>query len=141
MNKPGTVQSDGAAKDNGQDFSLTLFSFGFKHGLPDADLVWDVRFLPNPYWVETLRDRTGLEPAVASHALDNATGEEFLELLKPMLLFLVRQHAAGKRNTLRIGIGCTGGRHRSVAVVENLRKWFDSEGIDLTVFHRDIEKH
>jgi len=140
MPQPRTTQPDRNPLEKQGNFSLTLFSFGFKHGAPEAELVWDVRFLPNPYWVETLRDRTGLEDAVASHALDNATGEEFLELLKPMLLFLVRQHASGKRDSLRIGIGCTGGRHRSVAVVENLRKWFDSQGIELTVFHRDIEK-
>lgn len=134
------MTEDRKQKPENRDFSLSLFSFGFKHGPPEADLVWDVRFLPNPYWVESLRDKTGLETAVAAHALENSIGQEFLELLKPMLLFLVRHHKSGKRDCLRIGIGCTGGRHRSVAVVENLRKWFDSEGIDLTVFHRDIEK-
>ncbi len=124
----------------GHDFTVTLFSFGYKHGVPEADLVWDVRFLPNPYWVTELRERSGLEEDVAAYALDNETGRDFFTLLEPLLLFLVRQHAGGKRSLLRIGIGCTGGRHRSVAVVEYLKNFLDRSGCNLNVFHRDIEK-
>lgn len=122
------------------DFTVSLFSFGYKHGAPEADLVWDVRFLPNPYWVNELKDRSGLEDDVAAYALDNRTARDFFTLLEPLLLFLVRQHAGGKRSRLRIGIGCTGGRHRSVAVVEYLKKFLDRSGYNLNVFHRDIEK-
>ncbi|HHL34661.1 MAG TPA: hypothetical protein ENJ30_09890 [Desulfobulbaceae bacterium] len=125
---------------DGRDFTVSLFSFGYKHGIPEADLVWDVRFLPNPYWVTGLKDRSGLEDDVAAYALDNETGREFFVLLEPLLLFLVRRHAGGKRPQLRIGIGCTGGRHRSVAVVEYLKKFLDGSGCNLNVFHRDIEK-
>ncbi len=125
---------------DGRDFTVSLFSFGYKHGSPEADLVWDVRFLPNPYWVTGLKDRSGLEDDVAAYALDNETGREFFVLLEPLLLFLVRRHAGGKRPQLRIGIGCTGGRHRSVAVVEYLKKFLDGSGCNLNVFHRDIEK-
>ncbi|RUM37142.1 MAG: hypothetical protein DSY57_04635 [Desulfobulbus sp.] len=123
-----------------RDFTVSLFSFGYKHGLPEADLVWDVRFLPNPYWISELKDRSGLEKDVAAYALDNETAREFFTLLEPLLLFLVHRHAGGKRSRLRIGIGCTGGRHRSVAVVECLKKFLDGSGCNLNVFHRDIEK-
>jgi UPF0042 nucleotide-binding protein len=121
-------------------FTIVLFSFGFKHGRPEADLVWDVRFLPNPYWVPELKARSGLEADVAAHVLVNDVAREFLKLLEPLLFFLCDQHAAGKRPEFRIGIGCTGGRHRSVAVVEYLRKFLDTTPYDHHVFHRDIEK-
>ncbi len=121
-------------------FTVVLFSFGFKHGAPEADLVWDVRFLPNPYWVPALKDRSGLETDVSAYVLENAIAEEFLALLEPLLSFLCRQHAMGKREELRLAVGCTGGRHRSVAVVEYLRKVLDRSTYKLNVFHRDIEK-
>jgi len=121
-------------------FTIVLFSFGFKHGRPEADLVWDVRFLPNPYWVPELNAGSGLEADVAAHVLVNDVAREFLKLLEPLLFFSCDQHAAGKRPELRIGIGCTGGRHRSVAVVEYLRKVLDTTPYNLHVFHRDIEK-
>lgn len=122
------------------DFTITLFSFGFKHGTPEADLVWDVRFLPNPFWVPELKDRSGLESDVAAYALENAVAEEFFVLFEPLLTFLCARYARGKRSELRIAVGCTGGRHRSVAVVEYLRKVLDRSGYKLNVFHRDIEK-
>ena len=121
-------------------FTIVLFSFGFKHGRPEADLVWDVRFLPNPYWVPELKARSGLETDVAAHVLVNDGAREFLKLLEPLLSFSCNQHAGGKRPELRVGIGCTGGRHRSVAVVEYLRKFFETFPYELHVFHRDIEK-
>ena len=122
------------------DFTVVLFSFGFKHGAPEADLVWDVRFLPNPYWVPELKDRSGREADVAAYVLENPVADEFLELLEPLLKFLCEQHAMGKRPELRLAVGCTGGRHRSVAVVEYLRKLLDRSAYKLNVFHRDIEK-
>ncbi|WP_339137783.1 MAG: RNase adapter RapZ [Candidatus Electrothrix sp. GW3-4] len=122
---------------------ITLFSFGFKHGYPDANIVWDVRFLPNPYWDEHLREHTGQEEQVATYALENAKAREFLQHLVALLAFTLIQHKAGKREGLRCAIGCTGGRHRSVAVVEYLRnilsKHLDSED-ELIVSHRDIDK-
>jgi UPF0042 nucleotide-binding protein len=122
---------------------ITLFSFGFKHGYPEANIVWDVRFLPNPYWVEGLREHTGLEEQVAAYALDNATGQEFVEQLASLVSFTVSKHKSGRREELRCAIGCTGGRHRSVAVTEYLRgvlsECLDSRD-ELIVYHRDIEK-
>ena len=119
---------------------IVLFSFGFKHGYPEADLVWDVRFLPNPYWEPELRPRTGLEAEVAAYVLANGTGERFLALLKPMLLFMLDQHAGRGRESLTLALGCTGGRHRSVAVVEHLRTMLTAKGYCPEVDHRDIDK-
>ncbi len=122
---------------------ITLFSFGFKHGYPEANMVWDVRFLPNPYWEPHLREHTGLEKHVAAYVLDNAVGLEFIEHLEPVVDFTVRRHKMSGREELRCAVGCTGGRHRSVAVIEHLRSFLSAcidSGDGLVVYHRDIEK-
>ncbi|XCN72249.1 MAG: RNase adapter RapZ [Candidatus Electrothrix aestuarii] len=122
---------------------LTLFSFGFKHGYPEANIVWDVRFLPNPYWEKHLRDHTGQEAQVSDYVLSNPTGQEFLEHLSHLISLTVRKHKSRRREELRCAIGCTGGRHRSVAVTEYLRNILSQclESKDeLVVFHRDIDK-
>lgn len=119
---------------------ITLFSFGFKHGHPQADLVFDVRFLPNPYWDAELRPHTGLEARVAAYALDNTAGAEFFARLEPLLGFLVAQYSTAGRDTLSIAVGCTGGKHRSVAVVQRLHGFLGSLGAEVQLFHRDIDK-
>lgn len=120
--------------------NITLYSFGFKHGQPQADLVWDVRFLPNPFWVPELKPHTGLEEAVARYVLENESGTRFLVLLTPLLLFLVEEYAARGRESLTLAVGCTGGKHRSVAVVEHLRTLLEEKGLRPVVSHRDIDK-
>lgn len=120
--------------------NITLYSFGFKHGSPQADLVWDVRFLPNPYWVEELQAHTGREPEVARYVLENETGTRFLALLEPLLLFLLDEYAARGRETVTLAVGCTGGRHRSVAVIEYLHTLLQGKGLEPQVSHRDIDK-
>ena len=120
---------------------VTLFSFGFKYGIPeDINLLWDVRFLPNPYWVDALRSRTGQDKDVAEYVAESAPGKEFLQLIEPVLLFLVKMNSLAKKEELHLAVGCTGGRHRSVAVVEALRQILQTQPVALTVFHRDIEK-
>lgn len=119
---------------------ISLFSFGFKHGYPEADTVWDVRFLPNPYWVEELRHHSGLESSVADYVLANTVGRNFLAHLEPCLFFLLQSHKAAGRDDFRVGIGCTGGRHRSVAVTDYLQKMLADTEFDLSVSHRDIDK-
>ena len=120
---------------------VTLFSFGFKYGLPgDVNLLWDVRFLPNPYWVDALRARTGLDRDVADYVVGSAPGKEFLQLIEPLVLFLVRMNRQARKEELRLAVGCTGGRHRSVAVVEALSTLLRKQPVGLTVFHRDREK-
>lgn len=130
-------------KDSGV-LSITLFSFGFKHGVPvDASFLFDVRFLPNPYWEEELRHLSGREPEISSFVVDSESGTQFFELLKPLLVFIAEQHVqAGGKRELRIGIGCTGGRHRSVSVVEALGRILSERlNREVVVFHRDIDKH
>ncbi len=124
-----------------QPLPVTLTSFGFKHGVPpDVDLVWDVRFLPNPYFEQDLRNRTGKDPEVAAFALSGKTGEEFFNHLQPLLNFLIPQYQQGGKVSLTIGIGCTGGKHRSVAVTERLGQIIGDFKVDLHVSHRDIGK-
>jgi RNase adaptor protein for sRNA GlmZ degradation len=120
--------------------NITLYSFGFKHGHPQADLVWDVRFLPNPFWVPALKPHTGKEAEVARYVLENESGSRFLALLEPLLLFLLDEYAAGGRESVTLAVGCTGGKHRSVAVVEHLRFFFAKKGLQPAVSHRDIDK-
>ena len=120
---------------------VNLESFGYRYGLPPAaDLVFDVRFLPNPYWVEELRDHTGLEKPVADYVLENKIGRSFVEHLRPFVSFFLNSHLAAGRETLCLAVGCTGGRHRSVATTDFLRGFIEDAGFDLEVYHRDIEK-
>lgn len=119
---------------------ITVYSFGFKHGHVKADLVYDVRFLPNPYWVAELKPFTGREARIADYVLKNESGLKFLELLEPLLVFLLTEHEKKGREEVHVAIGCTGGKHRSVAVVEHLRSTLSGEFSRLEVYHRDIDK-
>lgn len=124
----------------GKLVQITLFSFGYKHGPPEADTVLDMRFLPNPYYVPELKGGTGLEKNVSAYVLDNGQARDFLQFLEPMLQVYISSHLAAGLDSLHIAVGCTGGRHRSVAVAEYLRSLLNSWEHELTVFHRDIEK-
>lgn len=119
---------------------IILFSFGFKHGRPEADMMWDVRFLPNPYWDEVLKPFTGLDERVARYVLDNSGGMEFMKLFEPMIIFLAKSFIGSSRSEVRFAIGCTGGKHRSVAVTEQLARVLAEAGLRPEVFHRDIDK-
>jgi UPF0042 nucleotide-binding protein len=124
----------------GSQLVVTILSFGFKHGIPvDSDLLFDVRFLPNPHFVPTLRKFTGRDAKVVRY-LDRAKGtQEFLEHTLNLLRFLIPQYAREGKAYLTVGIGCTGGRHRSVAIAEALRKGLSGlEGVRIRVKHRDI---
>ncbi|WP_136796372.1 MULTISPECIES: RNase adapter RapZ [Desulfosediminicola] len=126
-----------------EEFELTIFSFGFKYGSPgdDATMVWDVRFLPNPYWQKAMRDRNGLEKDVASFVLESVSGSSFFEKLLPMIEFLIEQNRQAGKAEMKVAIGCTGGHHRSVAVVERLAEELAGEKLlKLHVYHRDIKK-
>jgi len=119
--------------------AVTLESFGFKNGpARDADLVFDVRFLPNPHYVPELRPMTGRDPEVVAYVGRDARLEQLYDHLGPLLDFLLPQYVAEGKAHLTIAIGCTGGRHRSVAVTEELaRRYGDREDIVLDVRHRD----
>jgi len=103
-------------------------------------MVWDVRFLPNPYWIPALRNHTGLEEPVVTYVLENTTGQRFLDHCIPFLLFFLNSHQRAGREEIRLAVGCTGGRHRSVAVIGRLQKTLADTEFDLNVFHRDITK-
>jgi len=119
---------------------VNIMSFGFKHGAPpEADMILDVRFLPNPYFVSALRSRTGRDPEVASYVLDTDSGRRFIARLAPLLDFLVPQYRAEGKEHLTIAIGCTGGKHRSVAVCEKIAAGLRGGGRRVTVTHRDME--
>jgi UPF0042 nucleotide-binding protein len=120
--------------------AVTLLSFGFKHGIPvEADIVLDVRFLPNPYFVEALSGSTGRDAQVAAFVMNNEDARQFLAHTRGMLEFALPRYEREGKAYLTVAVGCTGGRHRSVAVVEELSKFFDAD-YTVTVRHRDLER-
>ena len=121
--------------------TIGLLSFGYKYGLPtDADLVLDARFLPNPYFVEALRDKTGSDPAVADYVLCRDETQEFLRRLVELLEFTLPRYRREGKSYLTIALGCTGGRHRSIVLVEELRRRLQESGHRVLVRHRDAER-
>ena len=122
--------------------TVSVTSFGFKYGIPiDADLVFDVRFLPNPYYIAELKECTGLEEAVRTFLFGYRQTHEFLRHLEELFSFLLPQYVEEGKSSLVIAIGCTGGHHRSVAMSEALgRRLGEFNGIDVNVIHRDIER-
>ncbi len=123
------------------ELQISLFSFGFKYGLPDeANLVLDVRFLPNPYWQDHLRPFTGLEDSVADYVLQSESGKRMLEHLVPFIKLLIAEYREADKEHLRIAIGCTGGQHRSVSVVAAVCDELCDAGFAVTAGHRDIGK-
>ncbi|MBQ8002942.1 MAG: RNase adapter RapZ [Clostridia bacterium] len=122
-------------------FSVNIMSFGFKYGIPNStDLVMDVRFLPNPYYVEDMRYRTGLEEDVFKYVTENEACREFVKKYTDMIMYLVPHYIRDGRRQVTISIGCTGGKHRSVAITEELRRVFEENGISAKSSHRDIER-
>ena len=125
---------------NDDTFSVHIFSFGFKYGSPiDADLLFDVRFLPNPYYVEKLRTLTGLDESVSSYVLKYAETKQFLEKFIDLLAFTLPYYQKEGKRQVVIGIGCTGGQHRSVTIAEYISRYFAGT-YRTVVTHRDIEK-
>jgi len=128
----------------GQDdkLNLTLLSFGFRNGIPPAsDLVFDVRFLPNPYFVEGLKPHPGTDPRVAAWVLERMQTQEFLARLESLLQFLIPQYRAEGKSYLTVSIGCTGGRHRSVVLAEELgRRLTEKQRANVKITHRDVTK-
>jgi len=119
--------------------SVTLLSFGYKHGIPyDADLVFDVRFLPNPHFVEGLKSLDGRDQAVREFILKHAESQQLLDRLRELLRFLLPLYQREGKAYLMLAVGCTGGRHRSVVLVEELRVFFEELGVSPTITHRDL---
>jgi UPF0042 nucleotide-binding protein len=122
--------------------AVTFTSFGFKHGPPrDADLVFDVRFLPNPHYEPDLRPLTGQDPRIVEYIDRNGKLAELYALLEPLLDYLLVEYVTEGKSYLVVAIGCTGGRHRSVAIVEHLAERYDGrDDVMVAVAHRDIQK-
>jgi len=122
---------------------VTIESFGFKHGSPrDADIVLDVRFLPNPYWVEGLREFRGVDKAVSDYVLSQDGAREYVDNFVDLLSSTLGGYRHEGKDFITVGIGCTGGHHRSVAVAEAVGKRLRQQGqVDVNVIHRDLERH
>lgn len=128
-------------KEQKPQFHLVLLSFGFKYGLPyDADLVMDVRFLPNPYWIKSLRNKNGTEEEVRNYIFQSEEAEQFLQRFSELLRFLLPFYTKEGKHYLTIAIGCTGGKHRSVAIVETLAQKMKDVSLRMSVNHRDMAK-
>jgi len=125
----------------GHTMQTTVTSFGYKHGLPlDVDMVFDCRFLPNPHWVEELRPQTGLDEDVAAYVLEQPVTGAFLARLERLLALILPFYVQEGKSYLTIAFGCTGGRHRSVAIAERMAKVLDQLGHAPAVIHRDVTK-
>ena len=120
---------------------VTVISFGFKYGIPiEADMVLDARFLPNPYYVEALREKTGMDREVSEFVFQNETSKEFLQHLNRLFAFLLPQYVEEGKSGLTVAVGCTGGRHRSVAVAQKLTEIVRTLGHSAELVNRDIDK-
>ncbi len=120
---------------------INLISFGFKYGIPiESDNVFDIRFIPNPYFIEELKDTTGLDKKTYSFVMEQDETKLFLQTAKEMLKRFIPLYEKEGKSYLTISIGCTGGRHRSVAIVEHLKGFIENLGFEVKVFHRDIER-
>ncbi|HAB59416.1 MAG TPA: RNase adaptor protein RapZ, partial [Lachnospiraceae bacterium] len=123
------------------NFYITILSFGFKYGIPtDCDLVFDVRFLPNPYYDQELKPQTGNDKPVYEYVMSSQKATEFLDKLEDMLEFLIPNYIEEGKNQLVVGIGCTGGKHRSVSIANALSDRLSKLEYGFKVEHRDIKK-
>ena len=120
---------------------VNVISFGFRHGSPQtAELLFDLRFLPNPYFDDALRDRTGMDVEVAEYVLKSAQGQAFFERLADFVEYLLPLYDGEGKAYVTIGVGCTGGRHRSVAVAQALALRLRERRREVNVEHRDVER-
>lgn len=135
------LESQFSEDEMSRPMRVSIRSFGFKHGAPrDTDLMFDVRFLPNPHWVPELRQLRGVHAPVSDYVLASDGAGEFVDRVDELLEFLIPKFESEGKSYLSIGIGCTGGHHRSVAIAEELRNRLAAHGINASVHHRDLER-
>jgi UPF0042 nucleotide-binding protein len=128
-------------RDDTRRLPISIVSFGYKYGIPyDVDLLFDMRFLPNPNFVPELKPLTGRDDAVSRYIFNMPETEQFLARLYDFLDYVLPRYEQEGRSYLTIGIGCTGGRHRSVAIADHLGRYVSSRGYEMTVRHRDLER-
>ncbi len=121
--------------------NINVVSFGFKHGIPvDSDLMFDVRFMPNPFYVDSLKSKTGMDKEVRDYVMDSPISHEFYKKLSDMLNFLIPNYIEEGKSSLVIAIGCTGGHHRSVTIANMLYEELSKKAQNCTLLHRDIDK-
>jgi len=131
----------GDTVDVAGQLQTTVVSFGYKHGLPlDVDVVFDCRFLPNPHWIDELRPLPGTDPKIHGYVMRQRDAKAFLEQLDDLLALLLPAYVSEGKSYLSIGIGCTGGRHRSVVIAEEIAKLIERQGFGATVHHRDMDR-
>ncbi len=129
------------ASDSNDLLEVTVQSFGFKYGIPpEADLVFDVRFLPNPYYEISLRHKNGTDPDVCKYVFQGGTADALMGHLNALVDFLLPRYVAEGKTSINFAIGCTGGKHRSVAIAEALAEHIEHAGYQTTRFHRDYQK-
>ncbi len=129
-------------KHEGVDMNISVLSFGFKFGMPmDADMVLDVRFLPNPFYIEEMRHKSGNVPEVAAYIADKPITQEFIKRLDNLIDFLVPQYVKEGKSQLVIAVGCTGGMHRSVFIAKHIFDLIASNGYTVNLEHRDLMKN
>lgn len=138
MSEMTSVTSETAATGK---VGVSVSSFGFKFGLPpEAEWMADARMVRNPFWVPELRPHTGLEEPVREYVLGDPVAQELINRLRGLMLWSAEQFAGRGREVMNVAVGCTGGRHRSVAIAEALAARLRDDGLDVTVSHRDVEK-
>lgn len=119
--------------------AVDVISFGFKYGLPlDADLVFDTRFLPNPYYIAELKRKTGLDPDVRDFVFSYQQTQDYVQRIEELLAFSLPLHLEEGKTSLTVAVGCTGGRHRSVAIARELGEFITRQGFATVVSHRDL---
>ncbi len=125
-----------------KNVTISIISFGFKRGIPlDVDLLFDVRFLPNPYYIEELREFTGNDKKVQNYVMQWKEAQIFFEKLRDMIEFLIPYYTKEGKTQLIVGIGCTGGKHRSVTIANKLYEYLTEQNFRTTIEHRDIKAH
>jgi UPF0042 nucleotide-binding protein len=135
------IASRFSAPSDSKRLAALLIAFSYKYGVPpESDLVFDVRFLPNPHYVQDLSTYTGNDKRVRDFVLGKPEAQELLEKLKSLLSFLVPRYLAEGKAYLTISVGCTGGRHRSIVVANVLKEFLDELGQDVKIRYRDIER-
>ncbi len=128
-------------KQGAREMTVHVQSFGYRFGIPlEADMVMDVRFLPNPHFIPELREFNGLDPRIKNYVLEKPETRRFLDKFLDLMGFLLPRYRQEGKSYLTLSIGCTGGRHRSVVIVEALREFLAGKGINVKITHRDIEK-
>ena len=133
------IQSKFVRESDGKSLHISSVSFGYKHGVPlDADLVFDVRFLPNPHFVPEFRDLTGKDPKVENYIIGFPQTREFLDRVTELLLFLLPHYISEGKSYLTLAFGCTGGQHRSVMIAEEIARRIERHGYRVKTAHRDM---